>query len=106
MRRHTRGVLALAAAVLGALTRVGGETSALLPETDAWIQIKTAHFVFYSNTSEKRTLELGRRLERFRAALARFNKKFRIDPPVTTSIYVFKNDLSLTPYKIRFNGRP
>ena len=65
-----------------------------------------AHFTFCSNASERRTLDLGRRLERFRAALSRFNKKLKVDPPVTTSIYVFKDDASLTPYKKRFNGRP
>lgn len=81
--------------------------SATLPsETDQWIQIQTAHFVIYSNAAERRALDMGRRLERFRAALARFNTKFRVDPPVTTSIYIFKDDASLTPHKSRFNGRP
>lgn len=77
----------------------------LPPEKDSWIQVQTAHFVLYSDTTERRTVDLGRRLERFRAALSRFNKKFRVDPAVTTSIFVFKDDASFTPYKKRFNGK-
>jgi len=104
--------VALAAVLLGALVRpVGaaasvGAAALLAPETDRWIQVQTAHFTLYSNASERRTLDLGKRLERFRAVLSRFNKKFKVDPPVTTSIYVFKDDASLTPYKKRFNGKP
>src|SRR2546428_309684 len=97
--------VALAAVLLHVLPGHAGE-AAFPPETDSWIQVRTAHFVLYSNASEKRTLDLGRRLERFRGALSRFNDKFRVDPPVSTFIYVFKNDASLTPYKKRFNGRP
>ena len=84
----------------------GGLPLALAPANDKRIQVQTAHFTLYSNASERRTLDLGRRLERFRAVLAGFYKKFRADPPVTTSAYVFRNDESFTPYKSRFHGRP
>ena len=108
MRQHTGplGAVALAAALLGALPAHADDAVPLPPETDRWIQVQTAHFDFYSNASERRTLDLGRRLERFRATLSRFNTKFNVDPPVTTAIYVFKDDASLTPYKKRFNGKP
>jgi tetratricopeptide (TPR) repeat protein len=108
MRQPTGISLALALAVvlLDLPSARANEGFPLPPETDRWIQLRTAHFVFYSNAPERRTLDLGRRLERFRAILSRFNKTFAIDPPVTTSIYVFKDDASLTPYKARFNGRP
>src|SRR6266568_2658706 len=108
LRQHTGpvGAVALAAALLGALPAHADDAVPLPPETDRWIQVQTAHFDFYSNASERRTLDLGRRLERFRATLSRFNTKFNVDPPVTTAIYVFKDDTSLTPYKKRFNGKP
>ena len=108
LRQHTGlvGAVALAAALLAAVPAHAEDAFPLPPETDRWIQVETAHFVFYSNASERRTLDLGRRLERFRATLSRFNKKFNIDPPVTTAIYVFKDDASMTPYKKRFNGKP
>src|SRR5439155_3019105 len=106
VRRRAGACIAVAVAValLGAATPgIAGAT--LPPVTDEWIRVKTAHFVLYSNASERRTLDLGRRLERFRAALARFNRKFVVDPPVVTSLFIFRDDASLTPYKTRFNGR-
>jgi tetratricopeptide (TPR) repeat protein len=108
MRRHAGpgNAVALAAFLLGAFSEPASAAAAFPPDADRWIQVQTAHFVLYSNASERRTLDLGKRLERFRATLSRFNKKFRVDPPATTSIYVFKDDASLTPYKMRFNGRP
>lgn len=97
---------ALAAILLGALTHAGGDALALPPESDSWIRVETAHFTLYSNASERRTADLGRRLERFRAVLSLFYKKFRIDPPAPTSIYVFKHDASFTPYKMLYHDRP
>ena len=98
MRQHTGAApaVALAVVLLGALPASTAAAVQLPPETDRWIQVRTAHFIFYSNASERRTLDLGRGLERFRATLSRFNTTFNIDPPVTTAIYVFKDDAPLT----------
>jgi tetratricopeptide (TPR) repeat protein len=104
--RMRRALCALAAVLLGILPPAGDGLHALPPETDDWIRIETAHFTMYSNASERRTADLGRRLERFRAVLSLFYKKFKIDPPAPTSIYVFKHDASFTPYKKRYNDRP
>jgi len=101
-------VPALFAALLSApaLALAAAPASSILPpDKDAWIQVQTAHFALYSDASEKRVVDLGQRIERFRAALSRFNKRFRVDPAVTTRIFVFKNDASFTPYKKRFNGK-
>lgn len=91
--------------LLGLLFRAGGEALALPPETDTWIRIETAHFTMYSNASERRTADLGRRLERFRSVLSLFYKKFRIDPPAPTSIFVFKHATSFKPYRPIYNDR-
>ena len=96
----------LTAILLGALAPGGYDAFALPPETDRWIRVETAHFTLYSNASERRTLDLGKRLERFRTVLSLFSKKFKVDPPVPTWIYVFKHDASFTPYKLRYNDRP
>ena len=106
MREQTGRRFALAVMLAWMAVRPARAGAVLPSETDQWIRVQTAHFVIYSNAAERRALDMGHRLERFRAALARFNAKFRIDPPVTTSIYIFKDDASLTPYKPRFNGRP
>jgi len=96
----------LAASILGAVVLAADARTPLPPEKDRWIRAQTAHFTLLSNASERRTLDLGKRLERFRAVLSTFYKKFRVDAPVPTFIYVFRNDASFTPYKQRFNGRP
>lgn len=96
---------ALAAILLGALALAGGDVLALPAETDSWIRVETAHFTLYSNASERRTVDLGRRLERFRAVLSLFYKKFKIDPPAPTLIYVFKHDASFRPYRTLYNDR-
>ncbi len=98
-------LVVLTAALFGPLSRSADTDALIPPENDRWIQVQTAHFTLYSDASERRTLDLGKRLERFRAALSRFNKKFKIDPPVATFIYVFKDDAAMSPYKKRFNGR-
>jgi tetratricopeptide (TPR) repeat protein len=77
----------------------------LPPEKDVWIQIDTAHFTIYSNTSERRALELGRSLERFRAVLSAFQTTLRMDPPQPNFIYIFKNQESFNAYNIRFGGK-
>jgi tetratricopeptide (TPR) repeat protein len=105
-RRVTRPLgLGLSIVLLAAAARSVAADDLIPSQSDPWIRVQTAHFTFYSDASERRTIELARRLERFRASLSRFNKKFRIDPPVATSIFVFKDDAAFTPYKIRFNGR-
>jgi tetratricopeptide (TPR) repeat protein len=96
---------AVVAILLGLLASTGRETLALPPETDTWIRIETAHFTMYSNASERRTADLGRRLERFRSVLSLFYKKFRIDPPAPTSIFVFKHATSFKPYRPIYNDR-
>lgn len=96
---------AVLAILLGLLVQAGGEALALPPETDTWIRVETAHFTMYSNASERRTADLGRRLERFRSVLSLFYRKFRIDAPAPTSIFVFKHGTSFNPYRPIYNDR-
>jgi|GEM_PF-1384262 len=79
--------------------------SSLPPEKDAWIQIDTAHFTIYSNAPERRSLELGRSLERFRAVLSAYQTTLRIDPPRPNFIYIFKNQESFDAYNLRMGGK-
>jgi tetratricopeptide (TPR) repeat protein len=79
--------------------------ASLPPEKEEWIQIETAHFTIFSNAPEKRALELGRSLERFRAVLSAFQTKLRIDPPQPDFIYIFKNQESFNAYNLRVGGK-
>jgi tetratricopeptide (TPR) repeat protein len=96
----------LVAAALVAFALPGGVALGLPSEKHPWLEVRTANFTFFSGASEKRTLEIARKLERFRAVLRQVYKKLEVNAPVPTVIYVFEDDASLTPYKSRFEGKP
>lgn len=79
--------------------------SSLPSNKEDWIQIETAHFRIYSNAPERRALELGRSLERFRAVLAAFQTNLRLDTPQPNFIYIFKNQESFNAYNLRVGGK-
>jgi tetratricopeptide (TPR) repeat protein len=72
---------------------------------DDWIRVDTAHLILFSNASRDATVEIGRQMELFRAVLARLGPNLSADSPLPTSVFVFKNELSFTPYKLRQKGR-
>ena len=77
-----------------------------IPATDErWIRVDTANFIMFSNAPTDHTVEVGRRLELFRLALSRLNPDMKVNSPLPTFIYVFKDDRSFTPYKKRFLKR-
>ncbi len=96
----------LAAVWLAAATAVRAETAPLLDPQDRWIQVRTEHFVLFSNASEPRTQEIGANLERFRTALAGALRGLEVSSPVPTWVYVFKNDFAFRPYKKRVGMAP
>jgi tetratricopeptide (TPR) repeat protein len=51
-------------------------------------------------------MEIARRLERFREVLSRIYRSLKVNAPVPTYVFVFRDDASFTPYKKRFEGRP
>jgi tetratricopeptide (TPR) repeat protein len=102
--RSCRGITRAAVALTVLLPLAGGETPGLPPEGDRWIRVTTAHFTLFSNASQDYTLEVGRRLELFRIALSRLDPNLEVNSPLPTSIYVFRNDHSFSPYKQRFGG--
>jgi tetratricopeptide (TPR) repeat protein len=80
--------------------------NASLPSNkEDWLQIETAHFRIYSNAPERRALELGRSLERFRAVLGAFQTNLRLDTPQPNFIYIFKNQESFNAYNLRVGGK-
>jgi tetratricopeptide (TPR) repeat protein len=74
-------------------------------EGDDWIRVDTAHLTLFSDASEDGTVEIGRQMELFRAVLARLGPHLSADSPLPTFVFVFKNELSFTPYMLRQKGR-
>ena len=79
--------------------------ASLPPEKDDWIQIETAHFTIFSNAPEKRALDLGKSLERFRAVLSAFQSNLQIDSPQPNLIFIFRNKESFNSYNLRVGGK-
>jgi tetratricopeptide (TPR) repeat protein len=100
---HPRVLILLAA--LGLAT--AGPLSALPADdpSDEWIRVDTAHLTLFSDASEEATIEIGRRMEQFRAVLAHLGPDLSPDSPLPTWVFVFKNELAFTPYKLLQKGR-
>jgi tetratricopeptide (TPR) repeat protein len=72
---------------------------------DGWIEVQTANFLFFSNAGTGATKRVAEDLEELRAALAQLTD-LKLQAPVPTFIYVFKNDRSFTPYKMLYKDEP
>jgi Flp pilus assembly protein TadD len=98
---------AVLAAVVAAAPLVAGTDprAPRLPDTaERWIRAETAHLTLYSNASEEATVEIGRRIELYRAVLARISPALTVDSPLPTSIFIFRNAISFDPYKLLRKG--
>jgi tetratricopeptide (TPR) repeat protein len=73
--------------------------------SDKWIRVDTAHLTLFSDASLDTTIEFGRRLESFRAILARLGPGLSPDSPLPTWVFIFKDDVAFTPYKHLLQGR-
>ena len=82
------------------------QAAALPREQDRWIRVRTDHFTLISNASAKRTVRLGRSLERLREVLAKTSTGMSVETTRITRIYVFRNDAGFRPYKIGEDGKP
>jgi len=74
-------------------------------ESEKWIRVDTAHLTLFSNASEEATVRIGRNIEVFRAVLSRIGPTLSADSPLPMSVFVFRDDLSFRPYKLRQKGR-
>jgi tetratricopeptide (TPR) repeat protein len=71
-----------------------------------WIRLRSDHFVFVGNTSERDLRDVALHLEQFRDALARVLPPSAVATTVPTIVFVFQNDGALTPYKPTYQGKP
>jgi hypothetical protein len=75
--------------------------SALFGGPERWVKVESDNFVFFSNANDKPTVELVKRLERFRHVLGERLRGFTMNAPVPTYVYVFRDDHTFDPYKLR-----
>jgi tetratricopeptide (TPR) repeat protein len=103
-----RRILAAALLAGGLAAPPTGSTAlrAEAPGEGAWLRVDTAHFTLISDSSEKRTREIGTELERFRAVLAAYHPGFKVDPPRPTSVFIFNRKAEFDPHRRYEGGKP
>jgi tetratricopeptide (TPR) repeat protein len=77
-----------------------------LSAADKWISIRSKNFMLVGSASESDIRRVGRTLEEFRSALTMMFPRMDQASSVQTTVLVFKNDESFTPYKPLQNGKP
>lgn len=95
---------ATALAVLFAL--LTPPAAALPRPSETWIQLRTPHFTFFSNASERVARKVALDLEQLRSALSQLNPGLELASPIPTWIYVFKDTSSFASYRLFYQGRP
>lgn len=105
-RSSTRSAVLTALLLIGLFPMVGAAPAAALPrKDDGWLQLRSPHFTFFSDASERTTRKIALDLEQLRSALAQLNPDLELASPVPTWIYVFKSTSSFAPYRLFYEGR-
>ena len=73
---------------------------------DTWTSVRTKNFFLLGNASEKEIRQVATRLEQFRYVFSQLFPKVNMTSIVPTTVVVFKNDSSYTPFKPLYNGKP
>ena len=70
---------------------------------DNWISIRSKNFFLVGNASEKEIRKVALKLEQFREVLSHALPNIRFNSPVPTTVIVFKDHRSYTPFKPHAN---
>ena len=73
---------------------------------DGWRSVRTNHLFVIGNADPESLRRVAVWLEFFHAAFARLVSRNVIDSSVPTTVIVFRDDMSFTPFKPVYNGRP
>jgi tetratricopeptide (TPR) repeat protein len=66
---------------------------------DEWVRVKSKNFNMIGNAGEKDIRRVAAKLEQFREVFRQILPKMKFTSPVPTSVIVFKDHNSFTPYK-------
>ena len=72
-----------------------------------WYELRSEHFHVLTDGSPKKAVRITRKLEEFRFLLSQLLPGLRLDPPVPTTVLLFRNAKSIRPYqRVGANGKP
>jgi len=75
-------------------------------DKEAWLSVRSKHFLLVGNASEKEIRKVGVRLEQFRDVFSRIFTKSKASSVIPITVIVFKNDGAFKPYKPLYQGKP
>lgn len=70
---------------------------------DKWIKVQSKNFTLISNANEKSVRQVATRLEQFRHVFSKLFPNLKFTTPVPTTVVVFKDDKSFSPFNISSN---
>jgi len=77
------------------------------PQTrDNWRSVRTNHLFVIGNADAEKLRQVAAWLEFFHSAFARLVSRNVLDSSVPTTVIIFRDDASFTPFKPLYNGRP
>jgi hypothetical protein len=96
-------ILALLLALLPALAppAAGRPAAAPQPATEGWLRATSDHFTLVTDVAEARAREALADLERLRLVLGQLAPDADLDAPVPIRIYLFRDDESFAPFRLR-----
>jgi tetratricopeptide (TPR) repeat protein len=80
--------------------------SAVSQTTDTWRSVRTNHLFVIGNADAEKLRQVAAWLEFFHSAFAQLVSRNVIDSSVPTTVVIFRDDASFTPFKPRYQGRP
>jgi tetratricopeptide (TPR) repeat protein len=77
------------------------------PQTrDNWRSVRTNHLFVIGNADAEKLRQVAAWLEFFHSAFARLVSRNVLDSSVPTTVIIFRDDASFTPFKPLYHGRP
>jgi Flp pilus assembly protein TadD len=70
-----------------------------------WIKVESKNFVLVGDATESDMRDVAARLEQFRLSLTTLFPDLKVSTPVPTRVYVFRDDVSFTPFKPSYGGK-
>lgn len=70
---------------------------------DNWVSVRTKNFLLVGNAGEKEVRQVGLKLEQFREVFTHLFPNMRFNTPVPTTVVVFKDRRSYTPFQPHAN---
>jgi len=105
MRTLITLLLAVSLAASGSLTRA--VLSSPTPQTrDNWRSVRTNNLLVIGNADAEKLRQVAAWLEFFHSAFARLISRNVLDASVPTTVILFRDEASFTPFKPLYQGRP